>query len=89
LLALDFADRVRSLVLISTSPALPGERELPASTEQYTRFVASAEADWSDSASVIEYLVGYSRVLTGGERPSMRPLSASWPDATSSALGTS
>src|ERR671914_117139 len=32
LLALDFADRVRSLVLISTSPALPGKRELPAST---------------------------------------------------------
>lgn len=69
LLALDFADRVRSLILISTSPALPGERELPASTEEYTRFVASAEADWSDSASVIEYLVGYSRVLAGGERP--------------------
>lgn len=69
LLAMDFADRVRSLVLISTSPALPGQRELPTSTEQYTRFVASAEADWSDSVSVIEYLVGYSRVLAGGERP--------------------
>jgi pimeloyl-ACP methyl ester carboxylesterase len=69
LLAIDFADRVRSLGLISTSAVLPGERELPASTEQYTRFVASAEADWSDSASVIEYLVGYSRVLAGGERP--------------------
>jgi pimeloyl-ACP methyl ester carboxylesterase len=69
LLALDFADRVRSLVLISTSAALPGKRELPACTEEYTRFVASAEADWSDPASVIEYLVGYSRVLAGGERP--------------------
>jgi pimeloyl-ACP methyl ester carboxylesterase len=69
LLALDCADRVRSLVLISTSAALPGERELPASTDEYTRFVASAEADWSSSASVIEYLVGYSRVLAGGERP--------------------
>jgi pimeloyl-ACP methyl ester carboxylesterase len=68
-LALDFADRVRSLVLISASPALPGERELPASTDEYTRFVASAEADWSSSASVIEYLVAYSRVLAGGERP--------------------
>jgi pimeloyl-ACP methyl ester carboxylesterase len=68
-LALDFADRVRSLVLISTSPALPGERELPASTDEYTRFVASGEADWSSSASVIEYLVAYSRVLAGGERP--------------------
>src|SRR5919107_4534161 len=68
LLALDFADRVRSLVLISTSPALPGDHELPASTAEYMRFVASAEVDWSDSASVIEYLVGYSRVLAGGER---------------------
>jgi pimeloyl-ACP methyl ester carboxylesterase len=68
-LALDFTDRVRSLVLISTSPALPGERELPASSEEYMRFVGSAEADWSDSGSVIEYLVEYSRVLAGGERP--------------------
>ena len=34
LLALDFADRVRSLVLISTSRALPGERELPPPTEE-------------------------------------------------------
>jgi pimeloyl-ACP methyl ester carboxylesterase len=69
LLALDFADRVRSLVLISTSAALPGERELPASTEEFTRFVTSAAVDWSDAASVIEYLVAYSRVLAGGERP--------------------
>ena len=30
LLALDFPDRVLSLVLISTSPATPGDRELPA-----------------------------------------------------------
>jgi pimeloyl-ACP methyl ester carboxylesterase len=68
LLALDFADRVRSLVLISTSPRYPVS-ELPASTKEYTRFVASAEADWWDAAPVIEYLVGYSRVLAGGERP--------------------
>jgi hypothetical protein len=44
---------------------VPGERDLPASSEQYTRFVASAEVDWSDPASVIEYRVGYSRVLAG------------------------
>jgi pimeloyl-ACP methyl ester carboxylesterase len=69
LLALDFADRVLSLVLISTSPAQRGERGLPASTKEYTRFVTSAEADWSDSGSVIEYQVEYSRVLAGGERP--------------------
>ena len=69
LLALDFADRVLSLVLISTSPATPGDRGLPPPTEEFGRFVATAEVDWSDPESVIEYLVGYSRVLNGGERP--------------------
>jgi pimeloyl-ACP methyl ester carboxylesterase len=69
LLALDFRDRVRSLVLISTSPATPGERGLPSASERYRRFLASAEVNWSDRTSVIEYLVGYSRVLAGGERP--------------------
>jgi pimeloyl-ACP methyl ester carboxylesterase len=68
LFALDFADRVLSLVLISTSSALPGERRLPPPTEAFTRFVTTAEVDWSDAESVIEYLVGYSRVLTGGQR---------------------
>jgi pimeloyl-ACP methyl ester carboxylesterase len=69
LLALDFPDRVQSLVLISTSPALPGQRELPPPTEDFTRFVTTTAADWSDSESVIEYLVDYSRVLAGGLRP--------------------
>jgi pimeloyl-ACP methyl ester carboxylesterase len=68
-LALDFSDHVLSLVLISTSPATPGDRGLPSATEQYRRFLASAEVDWSDRGSVIEYLVGYSRVLAGGVRP--------------------
>ena len=68
LLALDFPDRVRSLVLISTSSALPGSRALPPPTEAFTRFVTTAEVDWSDAASVVGYLVGYSRVLAGGQR---------------------
>jgi pimeloyl-ACP methyl ester carboxylesterase len=68
LLALDFRDRVLSLVLISTSPALPGERDLPSATERYRQFVTTAEVDWTDEGSVIEYLVDYSRVLAGGER---------------------
>ncbi|MGH3141937.1 MAG: alpha/beta fold hydrolase, partial [Gaiellales bacterium] len=34
----------------------------------YARFLATAEVDWSDQESVIEYLVDYSRVLAGGER---------------------
>ena len=69
LLALDFAGRVLSLVLISTSPATPGDRRLPPPTEEFGRFVASAEVDWSEPESVIEYLVGYSRVLNGDARP--------------------
>jgi pimeloyl-ACP methyl ester carboxylesterase len=68
-LALDFADRVLSLVLISTSSAVPGERTLPPPTERFMRFVAAAEVDWSDARSVIEYLVDYSRLLAGGGRP--------------------
>src|SRR4051795_5612996 len=57
LLALDFADRVLSLVLISTSPATPGNRRLPPPTEEFGRFVATAEVDWSDAESVIGYRV--------------------------------
>ena len=68
LLALAFPDRVRSLVLISTSPATPGERRLPPATERYRQFLATAEVDWSDRDSVVDYLAGYSQLLAGGER---------------------
>jgi pimeloyl-ACP methyl ester carboxylesterase len=69
LIALDFADRVLSLVLISTSPALPGTRGLPPPTGEFMRFVTTAEVDWSDAESVIEYQVAYARLLAGGRRP--------------------
>ena len=69
LLALDFPDRVKSLVLISTSPATPADRGLPSPTEAFARFVATAQVNWSDSESVIEYLVDYSRMLAGDRRP--------------------
>jgi pimeloyl-ACP methyl ester carboxylesterase len=69
LLALGFPDRVLSLVLISTSPAKPIGRSLPAPTERYREFLASAEVDWSDQTSVIDYLTGYARMLAGSERP--------------------
>jgi pimeloyl-ACP methyl ester carboxylesterase len=68
-LALDVPARVLSLVLISTSPAVPVGRALPAPTEEFGRFVSTAQVDWSDADSVIEYLVDYSRVLAGRERP--------------------
>src|SRR3954471_3830119 len=69
LLALDFPDRVLSLVLISTSPATPGDRGLPPPTKEFGRFLATAEVDWSDAESVIDYMVDYSRMLAGGQRP--------------------
>jgi pimeloyl-ACP methyl ester carboxylesterase len=69
LLALEFAERVRSLVLISTSFAVPTDRALPPPTQEFARFVAAGEVDWLDPGSVIEYLVDYWRVLAGGARP--------------------
>jgi pimeloyl-ACP methyl ester carboxylesterase len=69
LLALDSPDRVLSLVLISTSRALPGGRELPSATDEFGRFVAAVQVDWSNADSVVEYLVAYSRVLAGDRRP--------------------
>ena len=67
-LALDRPERVLSLVLISTSPAVSIDRRLPPPSEELTRFAAAVEVDWSDSESVVEYLVAYSRVLAGGQR---------------------
>ena len=68
-LALDAPDRVRSLTLISTSPAVPIERALPSPTDAFGQFVSTARVDWSDTDSVIEYLVDYTRVLAGSKRP--------------------
>jgi pimeloyl-ACP methyl ester carboxylesterase len=68
-LALDFPRRVLSLVLVSTSPAIPGDRSLPPPSAAFTGFVRSATVDWSDAESVIDYLVAYARVLAGDERP--------------------
>jgi pimeloyl-ACP methyl ester carboxylesterase len=69
LLALDVADRVLALVLISTSPATPGDRGLPPPANEFGRFLATAAVDWSDAESVIDYLVDYLRMLAGGQRP--------------------
>jgi len=68
-LALDIADRVSSLVLISTSPVVAVDRDLPPPTDDFNRFVADATVDWSDRESVIEYLFGYCRLLNGRPRP--------------------
>lgn len=69
LLALDHPDRVLSLVLISTSPALSGDRRLPPPSRDVLRFAQSVDVDWSDEASVADYLVAYERLLAGSRRP--------------------
>jgi pimeloyl-ACP methyl ester carboxylesterase len=68
LLALDFPERVRSLVLISTSPALPGGGELPPPAPAFGRFFATATVDQDDPESVIAYVAEYARMLAGPER---------------------
>jgi pimeloyl-ACP methyl ester carboxylesterase len=68
-LALDCPERVVSLVLISTTAATPGDRALPPPTEHFSRFFRDARADWSNLESMIDYLVDYSCLLAGEERP--------------------
>ncbi|HET7048837.1 MAG TPA: alpha/beta fold hydrolase [Solirubrobacteraceae bacterium] len=69
LLALHFPERVLSLVLISTSAVRRGDCDLPPPTDDFRRFVSTARLDWLDTGSTIAYLVGYSRVLAGDQRP--------------------
>jgi len=69
LLALEFPERVLSLVLISTSPATAGDRDLPPPTDEFGQFLSTAEVDWADRESVVEHLVAYSQLLAGGRRP--------------------
>jgi pimeloyl-ACP methyl ester carboxylesterase len=64
LLALDFPDRVASLVLMSTSPVGPAP-DLPPPTDAYRAFLAESEADASDPASGV---VAEARAIAG-ERP--------------------
>jgi pimeloyl-ACP methyl ester carboxylesterase len=72
-LGMDLPDRVLSLVLVSTSPADGGDRELPPPSDEFGEFVSTARVDWSDRGSVVEYLVAYARLLAGGRRPFDEP----------------
>jgi pimeloyl-ACP methyl ester carboxylesterase len=69
LLAVGRPERVRSLVLISTSSAFSAGRPLPPPAPEFTRFFATAKVDWDDPSSVEDYMVAYVRVLAGGKRP--------------------
>ncbi|MER6444213.1 alpha/beta hydrolase [Streptomyces venezuelae] len=69
LLALGHAGRVLSLVLISTSAAVPGDAGLPPPTEEFLRFASASPAAGADGDPVIDHQVAYARVLAGGRRP--------------------
>ena len=67
--ALGHPERVDSLVLMSTSPAVPGRRELPPMSEELRAWFAAEvpPPDWAERSAVIDYLVGYERQLEGAE----------------------
>jgi pimeloyl-ACP methyl ester carboxylesterase len=66
--ALDHPDRVRSLVLMSTSPAGPGG-DLPGIADDYAAFLAQPAADTGNPDAVAAHLLAEIRVLAGGRRP--------------------
>jgi pimeloyl-ACP methyl ester carboxylesterase len=67
-LALAHPDRVSSLILIATTFATSSGRDLPPPTAAFGRFLSTASVDWADRDSIIEYMVGYVRMLAGEER---------------------
>jgi pimeloyl-ACP methyl ester carboxylesterase len=67
--ALAHPDRVDSLVLFSTSPAVPGPGELPPMSEELRAYFAAEVPlpDWAERAAVIDYIVGYERRLEAAD----------------------
>jgi pimeloyl-ACP methyl ester carboxylesterase len=67
--ALAHPDRVDSLVLISTSPAVPCGAELPPMSEDLRAYFAAEvpRPDWAERAAVIDYITDYERRLEGAE----------------------
>jgi pimeloyl-ACP methyl ester carboxylesterase len=63
--ALAHPDRVGSLVLFSTSPAVPCGSELPPMSEELRAWFAAEvrKPDWTERAAVIDYLTSYERHL--------------------------
>jgi len=67
--ALAHPDRVDSLVLMSTSPAVPVRSELPPMSEELRDWFAAQVPlpDWTERTAVIDYLVGYERCLEAAD----------------------
>jgi pimeloyl-ACP methyl ester carboxylesterase len=67
--ALAHPERVDSLVLFSTSPAVPCGAELPPMSEDLRAYFAAEvpPPDWAERAAVIDYIADYERRLEGAE----------------------
>jgi len=65
--ALAHPQRVGSLVLFSTSPAVPCGSELPPMSEELRAWFAAEVPDWNERGAVIDYLTAYERHLEGPE----------------------
>ena len=77
--ALAHPERVGSLVLMSTSPAVPGGSELPPMSEELRAWFAAEVPDWNERGAVIDYLTAYERHLEGPDyfdEPHVRALAA-------------
>jgi pimeloyl-ACP methyl ester carboxylesterase len=79
--ALTQPERVDSLVLLSTSPAVPVRSELPPMSEELRAWFAAEvqKPDWTERGAVIDYLTAYERHLEGAEyfdEPHVRALAA-------------
>lgn len=62
--ALDYPDRVASLILIGTSPGGPG---LPPMSEDFLNFISDhGQPDWSDREAVIDHIIELMRVCSDG-----------------------
>jgi pimeloyl-ACP methyl ester carboxylesterase len=65
--ALAHPERVGSLVLMSTSPAVACGSELPPMSEELRAWFAAEVPDWNERGAVIDYLTAYERHLEGPE----------------------
>jgi len=79
--ALAQPERVDSLVLFSTSPAVPVRSKLPPMSEKLRAWFAAEvpKPDWTERGAVIDYLTGYERQLEAAEyfdEPHVRALAA-------------
>jgi pimeloyl-ACP methyl ester carboxylesterase len=67
LLALDHPDQVASLTLLSTRPVAPGpvDPDLPDHATEMGQLFGRPAPDWTDRDSVVDYMTGSARVMSG------------------------